>query len=81
MNNEVKDEQITEADRKLLLGGLIAAAINIQFMEGRHNIENASQMIAEASKTIKRMLRAADCGHPIEYVQKQTSQRNNKVSK
>jgi len=81
MNNEVKDERITEADRKLLLGGLIAAAINIQFMEGRHNIENASQMIDEASKTIKRMLRAADCGHSIEYVKKQSIQRNNKVAK
>ena len=75
MSSEVKREEITNTDRQLLLGGLIAAVINIQFMEGRHNIENASQMIAEASKQIKRMLRAVECGHPIAYVQKQPKQK------
>lgn len=81
MNNEMKDERITETDRQLLLGGLIAAAINIQFMEGRHNIENASQMIAEASKAIKRMLQAVECGHPIAYVQKQPKQKKQGTAK
>ncbi|WP_161866809.1 hypothetical protein [Pseudomonas yangonensis] len=76
MNNEVKVERITETDRQLLLSGLIATAINIQFMEGRHNIENASEMIAEASKQIKRMVRAVNCGHPVEYVKKQPKQKN-----
>jgi hypothetical protein len=71
MNNEVKDERITETGRQLLLSGLIAAALNIQHMEGRHNIENASKMLAAATKQIKRMVRAVECGHPIEYVPKQ----------
>ncbi len=71
MNTEVKDERITDTDRQLLLSGLIAAALNVQFMEGKGNIENASKMIATASRRIKRMVRAVECGHPIEYVPKQ----------
>lgn len=81
MSNETKSEEITETDRQLLLGGLIAAAINIQFMEGPHNIGNASQMIAEASKKIKRMVRAVNCGHPIAYVQKQPKQNKRGTAK
>ena len=76
MKNEVKAEQITNTDRQFLLGGLIAACINIQYMEGPHNIENAATMIAQASRQIKRMLRAVECGHPVEYVQKQIKQKN-----
>lgn len=71
MNTDVKDERITDMDRQLLLSGLIAAALNVQFMEGKSNIENAAKMIAAASRRIKRMVRAVECGHPIEYVLKQ----------
>jgi len=49
--------------------------MNIQYMEGKHNIENASKSIAQASRQIKRMLRAVECGHPVEYVQKQIKQK------
>lgn len=75
MNNEVKAEQITNTDRQFLLSTLIVAAMNIQYMEGKHNIENASKSIAQASRQIKRMLRAVECGHPVEYVQKQVKQK------
>ena len=75
MNSEVKAEQITNTDRQFLLSTLIVAAMNIQYMEGKHNIENASKSIAQASRQIKRMLRAVECGHPVEYVQKQIKQK------
>ena len=75
MSSEVKREQITNTDRQFLLSGLIAACINIQYMEGPHNIENAAKMIAQASRQIKRMLRAVECGHPVEYVPKEVKER------
>ena len=74
-NTEIESEQITNTDRQFLLSALIVAAINIQYMEGKHNIENASKSIAQASRQIKRMLRAVECGHPVEYMPKQVKQK------
>ena len=74
-NSEVKNEEVTNTDRQFLLSTLVVAAINIQYMEGKHNIENASKSIAQASRQIKRMLRAVECGHPVEYVPKEVKER------
>ena len=74
-NTEIESEQITNTDRQFLLSTLIVAAINIQYMEGKQNIENASKSIAQASRQIKRMLRAVECGHPVEYVPKEVKER------
>lgn len=74
-NSEVKNEEVTNTDRQFLLSTLVVAAINIQYMEGKHNIENASKSIAQASRQIKRMLRAVECGHPVEYVSKEAKEK------
>ncbi len=74
-NTVIEIEQITNTDRQFLLSTLIVAAINIQYMEGKHNIENALKSIAQASRQIKRMVRAVECGHPVEYVPKEVKER------
>lgn len=71
MKDEANEACVPD-ERQWALSAAIVAALNLQHMEKRSNLDLAKSALRDALSHVNEMQRRAKCGQPVPYVIKQS---------